>query len=266
MKTPVRVFSDLHLGHKVSRLIRAESLRPLVSGAATAVFNGDTWQELAADFRPRAEELLGRLREICGEEGCTPVFLSGNHDPGWPGPGWLELADGRIIITHGDALLYGASPWKREILENPCAVDAIWHAHPSAATDAEERLRVAREIAARLRSVERPSGRTLLHRAWDAAIPPRRALIMLDAWFQQGRAGGAFCDRYFPGAAFLVIGHFHRAGSWLDRGRRIINTGSFMNPGRAHWVEWDGVFLKRGVIDETPGSCTIGEILDCWRA
>jgi len=265
MNTPVRVFSDLHLGHKVSRLTQVDCLRPLIAGAATAVFNGDTWQELADAFRPAGKRLLERLRQICTEENCEPVFLSGNHDPGWPGPGWVDLAEGRIIITHGDALLFGASPWKREILENPGTVEEIWHAHPFAHDDVEERLRVAREIARRLRSVEHSTGRTIFHRAWDAANPPHRALVMIGAWLSQSRAGGQFCERYFPDAEFLIIGHFHRTGSWLENGRRILNTGSFMTPGRAHWIEWDGAFLKRGVIDESPDSCTMGAVLDVWR-
>ena len=45
----------------------------------------------------------------------------------------------------------------------------------------------------------------------------------------------------------------------------ILNTGSFMNPGRAHWVEWNNGLLSRGVIEETPELCQMGEILDVWR-
>ena len=54
MNEPVRILSDLHLGHKISRITRVSALRPLISGAATVVFNGDTWQELAAPFRAKA--------------------------------------------------------------------------------------------------------------------------------------------------------------------------------------------------------------------
>ena len=45
---PVRILSDLHLGHQVSRIARVSALRPLVAGAGTVIFNGDTWQELTA--------------------------------------------------------------------------------------------------------------------------------------------------------------------------------------------------------------------------
>ena len=101
MKEPVRIVSDLHLGHRLSRLTRVAALRPLLAGAGTVIFNGDTWQELTGAVAGRAAEMLDELQTLCAQEACVPVFLSGNHDPGWPGPGWVELAGGRVIVTHG---------------------------------------------------------------------------------------------------------------------------------------------------------------------
>ena len=265
MNEPVRVLSDLHLGHKISRISQVAALRPLIAGAATVVFNGDTWQELARPFYDRSKEMLDKLKSLCREEGAAPVFLSGNHDPGWPGPGWVELAGGQIVITHGDALLFDGSPWKREILVGGKRVMELWNQHPRADHDIEERLRVAREIARELCSVEYPTGRHFLQRAWDAGLPPGRAVKMIEAWMIQGSVGAKFCETYFPQAEVLVIGHFHREGCWLRNGRRIINTGSFMAPGRAHWVEWNAGWLRRGVIDESPETCRKGKTLDVWR-
>ena len=261
----MRILSDLHLGHKVSRVSEVEALRPLISGAGTVIFNGDTWQELARPFYERSKVMLGELRQICREEGVEAVFLSGNHDPGWSGPGRVELAEGRIVVTHGDALLFDGSPWKREILVNGRRVMELWQEHPDAGHDVEERLRVARKIARELCSVEHPTGRGILQRAWDAVHPPVRALKMLDAWFTQGGEGARFCDRYFPRAEFLIIGHFHRSGSWQAGGRRIINTGSFMAPANAHWVEWNDGWLSRGNIREAPDGCRKDRTLDVWR-
>lgn len=265
MNEPVRILSDMHLGHKVSRIEHVSALRPLLAGAGTIVFNGDTWQELAAPFRERSTIMLEELRSICAEEGADTVFLSGNHDPGWPGSGWLELAGGRIVVTHGDALLFEGSPWKREIIAAGDRVAEMWGQHPTAETNAGERLRLARQMAREFGSLEFPYGRSFIQRAWDAVVPPTRALRMLESWFSQGAAGARFCERYFPNAEVLVIGHFHWHGSWKAGGRRIINTGSFMNPGRAHWVEWNDGWLARGEIVESPESCRIGRTLDVWR-
>lgn len=265
MTGPVRVLSDLHLAHPVSRLERVAALRPVLEGAGTVVFNGDTWQELLLAVRGRSAEMLEELRELCRAVGCEPVFLPGNHDPGWQGPGWVELAGGRIVVTHGDAVMYDGSPWKREILTNARAVAALWAARPAAAADVAERLRLAREIARALPSADLPDGRRLWQRAWDAAVPPQRAWRMLQAWCRQGTLAAEFGTRYFPRAEVLVIGHFHRHGCWRRDGRLIINTGSFVNPGRAHWVDWHDGWLRRGVIEESPTACRLGETLDLWR-
>lgn len=265
MKEPVRVLSDLHLGHKISRIDRVSALRPLIAGAATVIFNGDTWQELAEPFRERSAAMLEELKQLCADEGAEAVFLPGNHDPGWPGPGWVELAGGRIIITHGDALLHAGSPWKREIMMAGDRVEELWREFPAAHSDAAERLRLARVIARELGSVEYPFGRRFIQRAWDAAVPPRRAFEMLKAWFSQGSVGARFCERYFPMAEVLVTGHFHWQGCWKHGRRLMINTGSFTNPGRAHWVEWNNGWLTRGEIEETPELCRIGRTLDVWR-
>lgn len=265
MNEPVRVLSDLHLGHKISRISDVAALRPLIKGAGTVIFNGDTWQELARPFYERSKVMLDELVALCRSEAADTVFLSGNHDPGWSGPGWVELAGGRIVITHGDALLFDGSPWKREILVGGERVMELWRAHPDAGRDVEERIRVAREIARELCSVEHPTGRNIILRAWDAALPPVRAVKMIEAWFTQDKEGDKFCESYFPDAEFLIIGHFHREGSWRKNDRRIINTGSFMAPGRAHWVEWNDGWLSRGLIDEDRESCRKGKTLDVWR-
>lgn len=265
MKEPVRIFSDLHLGHKVSRIERVSALRPLIAGAGTVVFNGDTWQELAPPFRERSAAMLAELQSLCAEERAEAVFLPGNHDPGWDGPGWLELAGGRIVVTHGDALLPSGSPWKREIIAAGDRVGELWAAHPGAETDAARRLVLAREIARELCSVEYPFGRSFIQRVWDALVPPQRALHMLDAWRSQAAAGAVFCERYLPAAELLVIGHFHWHGSWQCGGRSILNTGSFTDPGRARWVEWNDGWLSSGMIKETPENCRMGRTLDVWR-
>ncbi|MEI7953823.1 MAG: metallophosphoesterase [Verrucomicrobiota bacterium] len=264
LKQPVRILSDLHLAHQVSRIARVSDLRPLVAGAGTVIFNGDTWQELTIAVTKRSAEMLEELRHLCAEEGCATVFLPGNHDPSWPGPGWVELAGGRIIVTHGDALMPDGSPWKREVLANRQRVLDLWSNYPLATTDAVQRLCLARAIARALPTQEKPFGRRLWQQVRDAVYPPQRALRILQAWWTQAAAGADFCKCYFPQAEVLVVGHFHRHGCWRKAGRLIINTGSFMHPGRALWVEWNDGWLRRGMIDEAPDGCRLGKVLNAW--
>lgn len=264
MREPVRILSDLHLGHAASRIDEVEGLRPLVAGAGTLVFNGDTWQELAAACRPRAGLLLADLRELCREEGVEPVFLSGNHDPGWPGKGWLELAGGKVVVTHGDAVLWAGSPWSREALEREEEVRRLWEDHRGAEDDAGERLVLAREIARTLLAVSFPRGRSLARRTVDAVHPPRRAWEILSVWLRHPAATAAFGRRYFPDAEILVTGHFHWPGVWRRAGREVINTGAFVNPHPAWWVEWHDGWLRCGrVVDGPPWR--MGKVKGVWR-
>jgi predicted phosphodiesterase len=257
-RLPLRIFSDLHLGPQASRIDEVEKLRPLFRGAGTVVFNGDTWEELSPPWRAKSGELLGQLRRVLDEEGCESIFLPGNHDPGWEGSGFVELADGGIVITHGDSLLRNGAPWKREVLANPEVIDELWSRFPDAATDIDSRLELARVIARRMVTTHPPDGRNLFARALDAAFPPQRALHMISAWLRQGAHGARFCETYFPKARLLVCGHFHCHGVRKARGITVVNTGSFVVPGPAGWVEWDGLALSSGRINEAGESFAMG--------
>ncbi len=263
MKEPVRILSDLHLGHAASRIEEVGGLRPLIAGAGTVIFNGDTWQELAIDYRPRAERLLADLRDLCRDEGVEAVFLSGNHDPGWPGKGWIELAGGRIVVTHGDAVLWAGSPWSREALSREAEVRRLWEEHRGAADDAGERLVLARAVARALRAVSYPRGRSLVRRVVDAVNPPRRAWEILSVWLRHPAATADFARRYFPDAGIIVAGHFHWPGAWRRGGRVVVNTGAFVDPHPAWWAEWSDGRLRCGrVLDGPPWR--IGTVKGEW--
>lgn len=265
MKQPVRIISDLHLGHRVSRIEKVSSLRPLLAGAGTVVFNGDSWQELSKSLRAMSALMLEELHELCRQEGCETIFLPGNHDPGWGGDGFLELAEGKIIVTHGDSLLRSGAPWKREVLLAPEQVEALWQASPGADTDPVQRHELARQISRALPVQKPPRGRHLFQRAWDAVHPPQRGIEMLKAWWTQAALGRRFCDRYFPMAEILIIGHFHKAGTWQIGNLRVMNTGSFVSPGRAYWVEICDRFITFGQVEESEDRFSKGNVLGVWQ-
>ncbi|MBB5350583.1 putative phosphodiesterase [Haloferula luteola] len=250
MREPVRILSDLHLGHPASKIQSVEQLRPLLEGVATVVFNGDTWQELAKVFRPRAEALLDDLQGLCADLGVETVFLSGNHDPGWSGKGWVEWCEGRIVACHGDAVMWGGSPWSREAFARMEQLKVLWAEHQEAKHDATARLMLAREIARTLKPPGIPKGRTIFRRALDAVNPPRRALEILRVWACQADEAAKFAETYFPRAEVLVIGHFHHHGIWHRRGKLVINTGAYLNPHGARWVEWRNGMLSCGRVEE----------------
>lgn len=264
MREPVLILSDLHLGHAASRIASAEQLRPLLEGAGTVVFNGDTFQELAIAFRPRSEALLKGVQALCDEMGCDTVFLPGNHDPGWGGKGWLELAEGRIIVTHGDGVMWGGSPWSRESFQRSEGIRKLWAENEQADLDPEKRLELARDVALLLKPPSIPKGRSFVRRAMDAVNPPRRAFEILRVWWDQANRAEAFLRRYFPQAEVLVLGHFHRRGVWERNDALVINTGAFVNPHGAKWVCYADGWLKTGKVEEREGEFLRGETAEVW--
>jgi UDP-2,3-diacylglucosamine pyrophosphatase LpxH len=264
MTYPVRILSDLHLGHRVSRIASVESLRPLIAGAGTVLFNGDTWQELADLFREKSAVMLGELKALCAEEGVVAVFLSGNHDPGWAGPGWVELAGGRILVTHGDAFFAEGSPWSREAFARHAQVADLWERHGAAVDDPAKRIELAREIARVLRAATYPKGQKLWQRVMEAIRPPRRAYEILRVWTQQADVAADFATRYFPKAQIVVKGHFHRTGIWHKQGKLVVNLGAFLPPCPAWWAEYDGGFFRCGKIEEG-SDYRMGAVLGMWR-
>ncbi|MGA0846496.1 MAG: hypothetical protein ACO3RV_08145, partial [Luteolibacter sp.] len=141
--------------------------------------------------------------------------------------------------------------WEIDKHVEPATVDEIWSRYPMAKQDPLQRHQLAREIARRLCSVEYPPGRQLWQRAMDAANPPSRALWMLAAWFTQAEMVSRYRDQYFPNARYFVIGHFHRRGCWTKHGIQTLNTGCFVNPGRAACVELDGSAISYARIIES---------------
>lgn len=265
MKEPVLILSDLHLGHAASRIKSAEQIRSLLEGVGTVVFNGDTFQELASDFRPRSEALMAELRCLCDELGVEPVFLPGNHDPGWNGKGWVELGGGKIVATHGDAVMRGGSPWSRESIARNDQVRELWAENPRAEYDPGERLSLAKKMAMLLRPPKIPKGRSIGRRAMDAINPPRRAFEILRVWWQQSDYAADFLRQYFPSAEVLVIGHFHSRGVWSKSGRLIVNTGAFVYPHHSMWVSYEDGWLKVGAILEEEGAFVRDGALSVWR-
>ncbi len=88
---------------------------------------------------------------------------------------------------------------------------------------------------------------------------------MLLSWANFPREAACFVERFRPQAQVFVCGHFHLAGVWLCRGRLIVNTGSFMPPGPAWFVDFDGGWLSVGRIVRDGGLFRPGERVGLWR-
>ena len=229
---PVRILSDLHLGHDLSKVRDVESLRPLIVGAARVIFNGDTFQERGTAFRDRSFIQLEKLQNLCREEGADAIFLRGNHDPTAWDLELVDLLEGQVTVTHGDVWLRLISPWSKGMREMRPALEAIHAEYPDAA---RMDLATQFEILRRCRLALPPSGTRhqghslqnrvalFLREMW----PPRRPWEVLKVYTRLPGMASNFIKSFRPASRVLLFGHTHSAGVWRRGGRLLVNTGAF---------------------------------------
>lgn len=263
---PIRIFSDLHLGHDVCTVARSEELRPLIEGAGTVIFNGDTLEAKAPHFRAKSEELTAELQEVCAASGTQALFLNGNHDPdSWP-LDWLDLADGAVFLTHGHALLRLISPWSVKLRHCRPALEAIWRRYDAAGIDTlESRLEATRQCCAemsihesrqRSRSVWAKAG-LLLREVW----PPTRPWNILKTWAVLPGIASEFVRKFRPRARVFLFGHTHRAACWEREGRLLVNTGGFVSFAKPWMAEVRTEVLALHEIEQKGGAFHRGRMI-----
>ena len=265
-----RILSDLHYGHPATAIGDLRQITPLLEGVERVVFNGDSvemrfvreYEQGAADF--------ARLQAFCAEAGTEGVFLTGNHDPALTPLHHLDLHEGAVFVTHGDALFHGLSPWSREAealkaAHSQCLADA---GHPSAL---EPLLAAARKAALAIETLG-PFAHHHAHAKTFAGFirqiwPPWRPFKMIECWIQAPGWAAAFAEQHRPNAKCFLFGHTHRAGIWRRRGRTLINTGSFLPYSGMLLADLDGGELavrkiERRGRDFYPGAVVRGVKLD----
>ena len=263
MKQPLLILSDLHLGHSASVIDDVSALEPLISDAGTLIINGDAWQELAKDFRARGKKLLDDLREICARRDVDLVLIQGNHDPDTGEVGYMSLAGGKIILTHGDCVFPEGAPWSRMVPKRKKELRQLFST--TNIVNIEDRLALAKKVAQLLVPPTYPKSRNRLLRIWDAVMPPSRAIRMIISWLSMVSETRKFSKRFFPECEMMICGHFHRAGIWEKKNLLVINTGSFMPPGAAYWCEWNAGWFTVGLVSKSAAACVRGEILGVWK-
>jgi predicted phosphodiesterase len=249
---PIRVISDLHLGHPGGWLTDARQIEGLIEGAATVIFNGDIVESRWAEERTHAARHLDAVRELCAKQGVAPVFINGNHDPAISELNHLDLADGAIFLTHGDVLFQGVSPWSQLApLLASTHEEALAKLGSDELESLEHLLHANKEASARLELLApfphhfKPGTLPLLKRAgW----PPWRALHILRVWAKTPSLAAKFAARHRPRASFILIGHTHRSGVWRRGPRTVINTGGFLPLGSPMAVDLaDGTLTLRRI-------------------
>ena len=263
---PVRFLSDLHLGHDMCTLRRAGDLWPLIDGAGTLVLNGDTTEDHAPGFHQKSQDMLGELAALCTRAGAEIVCVNGNHDPDvWPHD-WLDLAGGKLFVTHGHVLLRLISPWSRKIVMCRHDLERIYQDY-SAVQLKEMTIRF--EIARRCSLAMPPSETRQRSRSLPARValflreiwPPTRPWEVLKVWARLPHLANAFAQEFRPESKVVLFGHTHRAATWRRGGRLLVNTGGFVTFARPLIAELNGGRFSVHRVEERNGERRQGALL-----
>ncbi|RME69012.1 MAG: hypothetical protein D6781_09605 [Verrucomicrobia bacterium] len=244
----IRIVSDLHYAEHGSRLRRLDALAPLFDGVDRVVFNGDTLETRFLDVDAHTRERKAEFEAWAAPFGDRLIIISGNHDPDFGAHTYLELAAGAVLVTHGDIMFPEMAPWGWE---------ARWYREEQARLLAAEpaqrrhsldtRLAVCKRAILNIRDLS-PRYPLRSSHPWKRRLrflwSLRRVDEILKAWRRTPAAAAAIAETYRPEARVVVVGHTHRPGAWLVRGRHVINTGSLVPPLGALAVDIDGDRLE----------------------
>jgi len=210
------------------------------------VFNGDTVGGRETNNGTSAEEILTYISKLCAKDGTEAVFLAGNSDYFLDVTKHLLLAEGRILIMHGDVIFPEMSPWWDESHLYRAARDSALRKMPERMRSTlEGQLSSTRKAMSELAnddSCENNNGsfsnRIQQLQRWLAK--PRRGWAIIRAWKNMPSMAAKFTAQYADEAKFIIIGHTHRAGVWRVADKIVVNTGSFVGFGQpfiAHFTD-----------------------------
>lgn len=242
----VRVVSDLHLGHERCEVPSIPELAPLLSGIQYLIVAGDLAETRACEWRDKGLQLREEFRALCRQHNVTLVELSGNHDPDIQ-PMVASLWEGNTVIMHGHAVFKEVAPWSWEYLRNKSACHNLINQYPEADSNLTQRLELARVMCQltapimRREGIKNPLIRGFMHCFW----PPQRPLGIIRGWLTGGRKANQFAEKYLPQTENLILGHFHRSGTWHFGKRTVANTGAWFRHATPYFADLsDGKLIR----------------------
>lgn len=244
-------------------------IRPLIDGAERTVLNGDSVDTRFIDQHSAAAAGRDRFLEFIAPFGERLTLVTGNHDPDISPHHHLELAEGRILVTHGDVLFPSVAPWGWEAAHVLAARTKRLAELPLAEHELlETQLGVCKHASYATRHLS-PSA---LHEAdgpmvrfMRLASRVRRADKILTSWFRTPNLAANLAAKHRPRAELVIIGHTHFPGIWRRQNRTVINTGAFTPPFGATAVDFVGDHVDVRAVVRTRDGFGVGRIVRTLR-
>ncbi len=228
------IMSDLHLGRQPWRAT-ADMLRTVWQGFDHLIINGDFAELYDPRYIDEAEKQALRVQELCEADKITLTLLAGNHDPYVTEQRYLYLADGKILLTHGDTIDPAIAPWCDTAPLMRQAFNDTIASFPTETRETLEARLTATHHAALAKweyiknDMHTVGFKRMLRRPWSF-------YHVIRYWQRFPREAAKFMELYAPSASLLITGHTHRQGYWKIGSRTIINTGAFAFPAAPHAV------------------------------
>ncbi|MBW7893560.1 MAG: metallophosphoesterase family protein [Opitutaceae bacterium] len=230
----IRIISDVHYADQASRVTQLAQLAPLLDGIDQLICNGDTMDTRPGPEPAATAAALEAVKAFARNAGVPVNFITGNHDPDISDRHFALLAEGAVLLTHGDILYDSIVPWGRDAAIAGEFVCEMRKTAPTHRHDLLSLLQIHRHAASRIpqrRQAERDGLKYLASFLGDTLWPLDRVWRILKAWRQMPVLAQALLEAHCPEARFLIIGHTHRPGIWpLANGAVLINTGAFCPP------------------------------------
>ena len=225
------ILSDTHLGLVRRRRRFVQALRPLWKGASHLILNGDVAEIHDPKRRIAAARAVVELSELCELDDVRLTMLSGNHDPLLSDVRHLHMAGGHILVMHGDALHPAIAPWSTTARQmQQIHTDAVEALPDNLRSDLDARLAAVQHAS--VRQWNQMGDRYTQNGLFHMIIRPWCILRVLAMWRQYPKLADRFATKHAPAARFVIFGHTHHHGIWRLGNRVLINTGSFVFPGR----------------------------------
>jgi predicted phosphodiesterase len=262
----VRILSDIHYGDRASRVAHLSQLRPLCAGVDRLIFNGDTVDTRPSPRPEHARHCCDEVRAFAHSSDAAVTFLTGNHDPDLSTEHELQLAEGRVLVTHGDVIFDDIVPWGRDAatIRRRIAAELNGESSPQGLT-LEQRYAIWRRVAASIpqrHQSERHRLKFAIRFAADTIWPPTRILRILRAWRVSAASAARLAQIHRPAARFIIVGHTHRPGIWSSpNGPVVINTGSLCPPLGGYAVDLTPSAVRVRRVEKRAGHFHPGAVL-----